>query len=214
MHTKTLAKLMVNGGYSGFEGLIDLPGTVSGAVYGNSGCYNCLISDRLISVRVLTPAGNIVDYQKENLGFSNRSSFFKEKILKGIILTIVFAKVHGDINEIKQKSIIAHMDRMRNQPGPTNNLGSIFKRDELTAKGQWICRICRFTAKILHKSEHDHSILKFKLLLAGYPHLGKYLFDMNRFMWVDINSHNAFNDYLRLRKAMYKNNKFEIEIFS
>ena len=157
---------------------------------------------------------DMADFRKENLGFSNRSSFFKEKILKGIILTIVFAKVHGDINEIKQKSIIAHMDRMRNQPGPTNNLGSIFKRDELTAKGQWICRICRFTAKILHKSEHDHSILKFKLLLAGYPHLGKYLFDMNRFMWVDINSHNAFNDYLRLRKAMYKNNKFEIEIFS
>ena len=214
MHTKTLAKLMVDEGCSGFEGLIDLPGTVSGAVYGNSGCYGCLISDRLISVQVLTPEGNIVDYQKENLGFSNRSSFFKEKVLRGTILTIVFAKVHGNINEIRQKSIIAHKDRICNQPGPSNNLGSIFKKDELTPKGKWICRICRFTAKIFHKSEYDHSIFKLKLLLAGYPHLEKYLFDLNRFMWVDINSHNAFNDYLQLRKVMYKNNNFEIEIFS
>lgn len=214
MHTKVLAKLMIDEGCSGFEGLIDLPGTVSGAVYGNSGCYDCLISDRLISVQVLTPEGNIVNYQKENLGFSNRSSFFKEKIIRGIILTIVFAKILGNVDEIRQKAVIAHEDRIQTQPGPTNNLGSIFKKDELTTKGKWICRICRFAAKILHMSEHDHFILKLKLLLAGYPHLEKYLFDTNRFMWVDNNSRNAFNVYLQFRKVMYKYNEFEIEIYS
>lgn len=214
MHTKTLAKLMVDENCSGFEGLVDLPGTVAGAVYGNSGCYGCLISDRLISLKVLTSQGNIINYSKENLGFGNRSSLLKQKILDGVILTIVFAKVKGNANEIRRKSVIAHENRITTQPGPKNNLGSIFKKDELTLKGKRVCRICRLVAKILRKSEHDHSILKLKLLLVGYPHLEKYLFNMNRFMWVDINSHNAFNDYLKLRKVMFKNNEFEIEIYS
>lgn len=212
MHSKVLAKMMVEKGYEGFEGLIDLPGTVSGAIYGNAGCYGCLMSNRLISVKVLTPSGDIVDYSKEEFGFKDRSSKMKEGFIKGTIISAKFEKIKGDIEVLNQKAQFAHEDRLENQPGPANNLGSIFKKDEPTLLNIWIERIVKITCKILCISD-KHLVLKLKLFLAGYPKLEKYLYDYNRFIWVDSNAYKAFEKYLDLRKKLYKHNDFEIEIF-
>lgn len=213
MHSKVFAKMMVDKGCQGFEGLINLPGTVSGAIYGNAGCYGCLMSDRMISAKVLLSSGDIVELSKNELGFEERTSKLKEGIISGTILTVKFEKIKGDVNELKRKAKYAHENRLKTQPGPANNLGSIFTKDELTTYGNWIRRIGRYIAKLLQISENSHSILKLKLFLSGYPSLEKYLFDMNRFMWKDENAHKAFNKYLKLRKILYKHNKLEIEIF-
>lgn len=213
MHSKVLARIMVEKGYEGFEGLIDLPGTISGAIYGNAGCYGCLISDRLISAKVLTIAGEIIEYTKKELGFQERTSYLKERKIKGTILTATFEKVKGDATEINNKAEQAHKDRLATQPGPLNNLGSIFKKDELTNYGIWINRIARYTAKLLHKPESHHSIIKLQCTLAGFPKLAKYLFNLNRFIWQDKNAHIAFKQYLELRKKIFKHNNLEIEIF-
>lgn len=212
MHTKALARYMIKNGYKGFEGLVDLPGTISGAVYGNAGCYDCLISDYLISVKVLTAYGEIVEYSKEELGFRNRSSLFKEGFINGIILTVSFEKVIGDKTKLENKAKIAHEHRLATQPKPTDNLGSIFKRDKPTRYGNWIGRIGRVTAKIFGIPEESHQILKLNFIV-GYSRIQGYLFDMNRFIWKDANAHKMFGEYLKLRKKLYQYNDFEIEVF-
>ena len=213
MYSKVLAKMMIEKGFQGFEGLVDLPGTVSGAIYGNAGCYGCLMSEKMLSAKILSENGEIVDYSKDEFGFKERSSKLKEKLIRGTILTVTFEEIKGDVEKMKKKAQFAHEDRLKNQPGPVNNLGSIFKRDELTILGTWLRRIGRYTAKIIKIPEDSHSILKLKLFLAGYYDLEKYLFDINRFIWKDSTSHKAFERYLDLRKKLYKNNDLEIEIF-
>jgi len=128
-------------------------------------------------------------------------------------LTVTFEKVKGYINMIQEKAKNVHIGRLKTQPEPTNNLGSIFKRDEATTLGMWISRIGRLVSILFHIPSNNRSILKLKLFLLGYKELGKYLFDLNRFIWIDSNAHKAFNQYLLLRKKLYKNNEFEIEIF-
>jgi UDP-N-acetylmuramate dehydrogenase len=46
---RSLSRRMVDLGIKGFYGLIDLPGTVGAAVYGNASCFNCSITKLLIS---------------------------------------------------------------------------------------------------------------------------------------------------------------------
>lgn len=213
MPTKTLAKFMVERGYIGFEGLIDLPGTVSGGIYGNAGCFGCLISDHLVSVRLLNFTGEIIEYSRDQLNFQNRTSTLKEGHIKGTILSASFNKIEGNKDQLKQKAQLNHENRLATQPEPVNNLGSVFKPDVLTPFGNWIRRIGKYSAKILRLKEDNHKILKLKLFLSGYIHLEKYLFDMNRFIWADKNAHMAFEEFLKLRKKLFKNNNFEIELF-
>ena len=70
MHTKVLARMMVNKGSQGFEELIDLSGTVFREYMEILVVsYGCLIQRMLIYVKVLTLSGDIVDYSKMNLDF-------------------------------------------------------------------------------------------------------------------------------------------------
>ncbi len=74
----------------GIEYLYSVPGLVGGAVYMNAGRgrgANQQISDYLLSVDVLE-AGEVKTYQKEDCGFSYRTSVFHEK--ECIILSAVF----------------------------------------------------------------------------------------------------------------------------
>ena len=48
---------MIKAGYVGFEGLTDLPGTIAGAVYGNSGCRHCSINELVTDIELLTDDG-------------------------------------------------------------------------------------------------------------------------------------------------------------
>ena len=46
-------------GYSGIEGLAGIPGTMGGAICGNSGAYGYEMKDTLVSVEILDKAGNV-----------------------------------------------------------------------------------------------------------------------------------------------------------
>lgn len=119
------AKNMVNKGYKGFEGLVDLPGTVGGAVYGNSGCYGCLISDKLSHVEIMDITGSIVELKKDDLHYSTRCSDFKRGKIKGVVLRTFFRKEEGNPTELKRIAEINHQDRLFTQPGPKNNLAQL-----------------------------------------------------------------------------------------
>ena len=46
----SLSKSLVDKGYLGFYGFVNLPGTIGAAAVNNSGCFGCTISDLVISI--------------------------------------------------------------------------------------------------------------------------------------------------------------------
>ena len=124
---KSLATQMVDSGIIGFEGLIDLPGTVAASVYGNASCYNCSINKLLVSFDVLRPDGTIVTLFPDDLQLSKRSSSFKRGEQKGIILSVTLSCNKGNIEELKMKAQLNHQIRISTQPPAQNNLGSIYR---------------------------------------------------------------------------------------
>ena len=59
-------------GIKGFQGLIDLPGTVAASIYGNAGCYDCSISSLIKEATVLTEQGKIERVKRDWFAFSER----------------------------------------------------------------------------------------------------------------------------------------------
>lgn len=117
---------MIERGYIGFEELIDLPGTIAASVYGNSSCYHCSIGDLLVNIEVLLPKGEIITLSADSLKLDCRTSIFKTKELKGVILSARLKKIKNDEVDVKALSEKYHLHRMTNQPGPADNLGSDF----------------------------------------------------------------------------------------
>lgn len=118
---KALAHAMVNEGVKGFEGLIDLPGTIAASVYGNASCFGCSINSMLVSVEFLKDNGEIVALQSEELKLKKRSSALKRGELKGIILSVKLRKEYGDSKDIIALAERNHKRRLETQPGPKDN---------------------------------------------------------------------------------------------
>ena len=118
---RMLARQMVDEGVNGFEGLIDLPGTVAAAVYGNASCYECSINDLLLSFEVLRNTGEIETLYPADLNLSKRSSSFKRGEQKGVILTVKLKKECGNREMIQSKATSNHQLRLSTQPPAQNN---------------------------------------------------------------------------------------------
>lgn len=125
-HLRKIAKDMVERGFVGFEGMIDIPGTIGAAVYGNAGAYGCEIANVVESVKFLDKKEGIVILSVADMQFSRRSSILKKGQKEGVILSVTLRMIHGDKSFLQSKSKESHLDRLRTQPGPQNNLGSCF----------------------------------------------------------------------------------------
>lgn len=115
-------------GLTGFEFAAGIPGTMGGAVSMNAGAYGGEMKDVLYDVTVLTPAGEIITLQKEELELGYRTSIVARKSYIVLEATIVLEK--GDKEAIK-----ARMDELRGlrtakQPLEYPSAGSTFKRPE------------------------------------------------------------------------------------
>lgn len=115
-------------GLTGFEFAAGIPGTMGGAVSMNAGAYGGEMKDVLYDVTVLTPAGEIITLQKEELELGYRTSIVARKSYIVLEATIVLEK--GD-----QEAIKARMDELRGlrtakQPLEYPSAGSTFKRPE------------------------------------------------------------------------------------
>jgi len=114
--------------YSGFEGLEGIPGTVGGAIFMNAGAYGYEISDNIKNVTFINSNGELTVFNKEQLGFKRRSSFFKES-KGGVILTATFNLTPGNGEEIYKKVERYHIARHKYQEWVYPNLGSIFSSE-------------------------------------------------------------------------------------
>lgn len=212
-----LAKEMVEAGYCGYEGLIDLPGTIGAALYGNAGCYKCLVSDNLISIKLLRPDGTIEVVPKEEMGYRKRSSILKRNEKTGIILCASFKLIKGYAAVLQEKAACNHRKRVETQPGPQNNLGSIYGE---TGNVTICFKIIKLIAQLLTiivipmvgRKNLTEVTMRIILTILGCRKLQPYLYSWNRFIWKDEKSHELFWEYLRLHDRLYKNSKLEIEI--
>lgn len=213
----TFANTMIDRGYVGFEGLIDLPGTIGGAVYGNSSCFGCSINEMIQEVEVIDSDGNIRYLAKEELQLAERSSIFKRN--GGVILSVKLCLIKGNSVELRQQAIANHQYRMQTQPGRQNNLGCVFKgfaKSKLTFRGLLVKVLSKSLALIKYGTHRDSSYIELEkhylLKIMGLPELEKYLYSYNQFIWSDAESHRFFPKYVSMMQKLYKGIDLEIEI--
>ena len=216
--TALLSKSMVNMGVDGFEGLVDLPGTVGGAIYGNSGCYGCLISNYLLAIEMIDENGEITVVKKQDLHFSHRSSGLKSGDIRGTILKAFFKKEYGNPILLKQKALQNHLTRLTSQPGPKNNLGTTFcefgKTTTFGCLAIFVSRCYAFAIRLIHKNalQTEKKRISILLTLSGGRELIPYLHGLERFIWKDEKADVLFVKYNRIIHRLYQKPRLEIEI--
>lgn len=214
-----LSRNMIELGAVGFEGLIDLPGTIGGAVYGNAGCFKCSISSLLKSVKLLKPDGQIVELSYSELSFSKRSSALKRKEIRGVILSVTLMKKLSDnIEKLKALAERNHQQRKQMQPSPAHNLGTTYCQfGKRTLLGEGIRQLGRLYYHLMRVVGYDANtcnrlVWKFELLMVGGRAVVPYLHSLGRFIWKDEKADDVFKKYQKVLNRLYKNPSLEIEI--
>ena len=123
---------------SGLEWAVGIPGTVGGALRGNSGAFGKSIADLVKNVRVLEIDSQIIrDYSRKDCLFAYRESIFKRD--KGlIILSAEFVFNKGFTYEIENRITRYLNYRKAKQPLGCFSAGSIFKNPEGYSAGKLI----------------------------------------------------------------------------
>ncbi len=120
-----LVSLGVGHGFSGIENLVGIPGTVGGALHGNSGNQHGAIGNWTRSATVLTRKGDIVTRESSEINFGYRQSSLTE-------LVIVEATLQFEIEDVDQMT--RRMQKLwivkrSTQPATDENAAYVF-RDE------------------------------------------------------------------------------------
>ncbi len=221
---KTVATFAIEHGYLGFEGLIDLPGTVAASIYNNSGCYRCSVAEMLHHIDFITTEGELVELSKEELLYSERSSSLKRKELSGVIINIYLTvKKTNDIDALALQAKRNHNHRIAYQEKPANTLGSIFPMyvynafeanlsvvTKILIKGLYILRLMHCISEHQFTKNKRDCILLCNKLWDIRNYVSEYTF--NTFIWKDEGAENAFERYRSFVQNTAHSNQIEIEI--
>lgn len=216
---KTLANYCVEHGYSGYEGMINLPGTVAGAIVNNSGCYECGVEKVLQSIDILIEDGTVINLKKEELCYSFRSSAIKSGQIKGVILRAYFdVSNHEEVNTLRQIAERNYKNRMITQDPPAMNLGSTVNiYGDYHGNVGFILKIIRRILKILRVGNEKSIDIQKKIMCVcyGHPSVAKYISSkrFSCFLWKDEGADMAYPLYLRMLTKLYPHVSVEIEIF-
>lgn len=215
---RRLSRFAVEQGIKDYEGLIDLPGTVAAALYGNAGCYGCSIGELLIEATILTGNGELLTVGPDWFVLSKRSSALKREEKRAVILTVKLRWKNGDRQYIQRKAEENHRKRCITQPKPQNTLGSIFgesgKRSLLNFAITVVTKIYALFLKLVNKTPQEiidkRKHLTFTLLNA--KDVEPYVYTWNCYWWRDEKAYELFWKYVRLHQLMFSKSEFEIEI--
>jgi len=211
-----MAKECLAKGYTGFYGLIGLPGTVAAAVCNNASCFDCSITSMLISVDCLMSDGSVRTLRKEELGFRHRSSAFKRKEIQGVVLSVKLRlEKAADEAEEQRKSEEAVRYRHEKQEKPHLNLGSVFASRTMRTNARnilvfFLTRCLSVLGIIKDKRRFQKRLM---LSMYGYGELNPYISDknINTFIWQDEQAERMFNLYKQFMGKVYKDLILEIE---
>jgi UDP-N-acetylmuramate dehydrogenase len=131
----TLINFACEGGYSGIEGLVGIPGYVGGAVFMNAGSFGTEIKDVIVSIAVMNVQGEIAVLNRDELEFSYRHLVLPEGslilsaniVLKKDSTTDVAARTREFMNI---KKIV--------QPLGVHSAGCVFKNPQADSAGKLI----------------------------------------------------------------------------
>ncbi|RJQ28579.1 UDP-N-acetylmuramate dehydrogenase [Candidatus Parcubacteria bacterium] len=115
-------------GLSGLEWAGGLPGTVGGAIRGNAGAFGGEMKDVVVSVQSLDiETLELTTRSRAECRFAYRSSIFKERKGKEIVLESVLELLPGNPDAVKKTMWERINYRLERHPMEYPNIGSIFK---------------------------------------------------------------------------------------
>ncbi len=115
-------------GLSGLEWAGGLPGTVGGAIRGNAGAFGGEMKDAIQAVRSLDVRTlKQIERSNKDCRFGYRSSIFKERNGKEVIVGATLTLKKGNIKKIKNAVKEKVNYRLARHPMDYPNIGSIFK---------------------------------------------------------------------------------------
>jgi UDP-N-acetylmuramate dehydrogenase len=122
-------------GYSGIEGLAGIPGTIGGAICGNSGARGYEMKDALVSAEVLDKGGNIKRMDVRDMSFGYRSSGIAPD---EFILDAELRLAVSDRESVSEK--VENFLRMRRESQPVweHTAGCVFKNPPALSAGRLI----------------------------------------------------------------------------
>lgn len=127
MLSKT-ANEAANRSLTGLEFAAGIPGTLGGAIVMNAGAYGGEMKDVVVSAKVLSPEGEVLELSKEELDLSYRHSCIPEKGY--IVLEATLELQPGQETTIRETMTDFKNRRVEKQPLEYPSAGSTFKRPE------------------------------------------------------------------------------------
>lgn len=124
----------VKAGLAGFENLAGIPGTVGGALRGNSGGRHGDIGQYVRSVTVLTPEGEIETRSDDDLQFGYRQSNLNDLV----VLEATFQLQPDDGDEISRRLRKTWIMKKASQPLSSQSAGCIFRNPRGLSAGALI----------------------------------------------------------------------------
>jgi len=121
-------------GLGGVEHLVGIPGTIGGAVVGNSGGRSGDIGQLIRSVRVLTQAGEVAIRRGDELSFSYRRSSIQDLVL----LSAELALHRDDTEELMKRMRKNWIMKRSTQPLADQSAGCIFRNPRGLSAGALI----------------------------------------------------------------------------
>ena len=122
-----VARAAAKAGVAGLEFYAGIPGTIGGALTMNAGCYGSETKDILVSARGLTRAGERVDYQLADFGYTYRHSEAPPDI---IWIEAVYRGRPDDPAAVQARMTEITERREKTQPIREKTGGSTFKNPE------------------------------------------------------------------------------------
>lgn len=119
---------------TGLEFATGIPGTIGGALYINAGAFGSALGERVVFCKVITPAGKIIELNREEMDFRYRSTRLKKtgEVALGVLLQLE----HGDPAQIKAKmDEILALRASKHPYKRSHNAGSYFKNIEPSEPG-------------------------------------------------------------------------------
>lgn len=123
-----LVRWMIGHGLSGLEAWAGTPGTVGGGIYGNAHYGGRLLSEHVVSVRLATPSGDVVNVPADQMAFAYDRSRLQES--GEILLSAVFAAAPGQPDALRATARESLAYRKRTQPLAAPSAGCIFRNPE------------------------------------------------------------------------------------
>jgi UDP-N-acetylmuramate dehydrogenase len=119
-----LARQVGCAGLSGLEHIVGIPGTLGGLVAMNGGSRRKSIGDHVICVQAVDEFGQLVEFTREECGFSYRTSIFQKAKL--VIARVEMRFEPGSSRHSRSLMLEILQERRSKFPLKTKNCGSVF----------------------------------------------------------------------------------------